>query len=76
MHVTNEETMVIPRVLAAGEQTVLSILKVDEEKIHNIESSTREQLASEHWKKQCKYRFTASSLLHAGKGIIVPLHNL
>ena len=34
MHVTNEETMVIPRFLTAGEQTVLSSLKVDEEKIH------------------------------------------
>ena len=61
MHVTNEETMVIPRVLTAGEQTVLSGLKVDEEKIHNIESSTREQSASEHWKKERTYRFTASS---------------
>ena len=61
MHVTNEETMIIPRVLTAGEQTVLSGLKVDEEKIHNIESSTREQSASEHWKKERTYRFTASS---------------
>ena len=61
MHVTDEETMVIPRVLTAGEQTVLSSLKVDEEKIHNIESSTREQSASEHWKKERTYRFTASS---------------
>ena len=61
MQVTNEETMPIPRVLTAEEQTVLSSLKVDEEKIHNIESSTREQSASEHWKKERTYRFTASS---------------
>ena len=39
----------------------MSSLKVDEEKIHNIESSTREQSASEHWKKERTYRFTASS---------------
>lgn len=33
MHTANEENMATPRVLTAGEQTVLSSLKVDEEKI-------------------------------------------
>ena len=53
--------MLIPRVLTVEEQTVLSSLKVDEDKIHSIESSTREQSVSELWKMERTYRFTASS---------------
>ena len=58
---TNEQEMVIPRVLTDAEQNLLSALIVDEENIHLIESSTREQSTSDTWKKECTYRFTASN---------------
>ena len=58
---TNEQAMVILQVLTVGEQTVLSSLKVDEDKIHNIESNTREQSASGLWKMERMNWFTASS---------------
>ena len=57
---TNEAEMVIPRVLTEGEENLLSSLNVDEEKIHLIESSTKEQSASDMWRKECTCRFTAS----------------
>ena len=58
---TTEEEMVIFRVLTDAEQNLLSSLSVDEEKIHQIESSTKEQSPSDMWKKEHTYRFTASS---------------
>ena len=58
---TTEEEIVISRVLTDAEQNLLSSLSVDEEKIHQIESSTKEQSASDMWKKERTYRFTASS---------------
>ena len=57
---TAEAEMIIPRVLTEGEDDLLSSLIVDEEKINVIESSTREQSASDMWKKERTYRFTAS----------------
>ena len=56
----NEAEMVIPRVLTEAEENLLSSLSVDEEKIHAIESSTKEQSASDMWRKERTYRFTAS----------------
>lgn len=57
----NEEEMVLPRELTETEQRLLSSLNVDEEKINEIESSTRAQSNSDIWKKERTYRFTASS---------------
>ena len=57
---TNEAEMVIPRVLTEAEENLLCSLSVDEEKIHAIESSTKEQSASDMWRKERTYRFTAS----------------
>ena len=58
---TNEQEMVLPRVLTDAENNLLSSLNVDEEKIYELESSTREQTGSDMWKKERTYRFTASS---------------
>ena len=57
---TNEAEMVIPRVVTDAEENLLSSLSVDEEKIHKIENSTIEQSASDMWRKERTYRFTAS----------------
>lgn len=40
---------------------MLSTLNVDEDKIHEFESKTRDQSASEMWKQERTYRFTASN---------------
>lgn len=53
--------MALPRVLTDGEKSLLANLTVDEDKIHAIESGTREQAGCTEWKEERKYRFTASS---------------
>ena len=58
---TNEEDMTTPRELSDSEKNLLSTLNVDEDKIHEIESKTRDQSASEMWKQERTYRFTASN---------------
>ena len=75
---TNEAEMVIPRVLTDAEENLLSSSSVDEEKIHKIENSTIEQSASNMWRKERTYRFTASkftAITLRGKQIMVPLQN-
>ena len=57
---TNEAEMVKPWVLTEAEENLLSFLSVDEEKIRGIEKSTKEQSASDMWRKERTYRFTAS----------------
>ena len=57
----NEEEMVLPWVVTDAEHHLLSSLNVDKERIHEIESNTREQSGSDMWKKEHTYRFTASS---------------
>lgn len=58
---TNEEDMTTPRELSDSEKNLLSTLNVDEDKIHEIESKTRDQSASEMWKQEWTYRFTVSN---------------
>ena len=58
---TNEEDMTTPRELSDSEKNLLSTLNVDEDKIHEFESKTRDQSASEMWKQERTYRFTASN---------------
>ena len=58
---TNEEDMTTPRELSDSEKNLLSTLNVDEDKIHEIESKTRDQSSSEMWKQERTYRFTASN---------------
>lgn len=57
---TGEAEMVIPWVLTEAEENLLSSLSVDEENIHPIEKSTVESSASDMWRKERTYRFTAS----------------
>ena len=49
-----------PDNLSHSEQTLLSSLVVDENMINKIEEATRGQTLSEQWKKERKFRFTAS----------------
>ena len=39
----------------------VNLLSVDEDKVHCIESNTRDQAVSGQWKKECTYRFTTSN---------------
>ena len=49
-----------PDNLTVSEKALISSLVVDEIKISNIEEATRDQSSSEQWKKERKFRFTAS----------------
>ena len=48
-----------PDNLSHSEETLVSSL-VDKNMINKIEEATRDQTLSEQWKKECKFRFTAS----------------
>jgi len=50
-----------PENLNALEKALNSSLVVDETIINNIEEATRDQALSERWKKERKFRFTASN---------------
>ena len=52
--------MVVPRGLSDTEEALIKDLIVDEDRIHSIESATREQAGCDEWKTQRTYRFTAS----------------
>ena len=52
--------MPIPQTLTDAELNLLSSLTIDEDKINGIEGNMREQSASEEWRKERTYRFTAS----------------
>jgi hypothetical protein len=56
-----EELMNIPETLSTKEQEVISVLKLDENEINNIEINTRKQSDCDEWKKQRTHRFTASN---------------
>jgi len=58
---SNEADMALSRVLTDGEKSLLANLTVDEDKIHAIESGTREQASCAEWKEERKYQFTTSS---------------
>ena len=58
---SDELEMVVPRALADVEKSILSTLTVDKDKIHAIESSTRDQADCSEWEQERAYRFTASS---------------
>ena len=58
---SEEAEMVLPRALTDAEKSLIEHLTVDEDKIHAIESSTRDQLDCSEWKTERKYRFTAPS---------------
>ena len=49
-----------PENLNASEKALINSLVVDETIINNIEEATRDQALSERWKKERKFRFTAS----------------
>ena len=49
-----------PENLNASEKALINSLVVDETIINNIEEAMRDQALSEHWKKERKFRFTAS----------------
>jgi hypothetical protein len=51
-----------PAGLEYGMENLLDFLIVDKIKLNKIEKETREQSASEEWKNQRKYRFTASNI--------------
>ena len=51
---------VYPDTLSSEEGTFLSSLEVDEDTLNKIEAETREQVSSERWREERKFRFTAS----------------
>jgi len=51
---------VLPDNVDDSEKALINTLVVDETIINNIEEATRDQSSSEQWKKECKFRFTAS----------------
>ena len=51
---------VLPNNLDVAEQALVSSLVVNEAMINNIEEATRDQSSSEQWKRERKFRFTAS----------------
>ena len=51
---------VLPNNLDVAGKALVSSLVVDEAMINNIEEATRDQSSSEQWKKERKFRFTAS----------------
>ena len=57
---SNDNGMVVPRELSCTEEALVKHLTVDEERIHFIESATREQAGCHNWKTQPTLRFTAS----------------
>ena len=59
--ITKDVNMIVPRALNDAEKSLLANLTVDEDKIHAIESSTRDQAGCTEWKEEGQYRFTASS---------------
>lgn len=52
----------MPDEIAAVEKALLEKLRVDEEKINDIETKTQGQSYCEEWKQQRKFRFTVSKL--------------
>ena len=56
----NDNDMVVPRELSDTEEALIKHLTVHEDRIHSIESTTREQAGCDEWKSQRTYRFTAS----------------
>ena len=58
---TATEEFVMPDEIAAVEKALLEKLCVDEEKINDIETKTREQSNCEEWKQERKFRFTVSN---------------
>ena len=50
----------MPNNFDVAEKALVSSLVVDETMINNIEEATRDQSSSEQWKKERKFRFTAS----------------
>ena len=57
---SNDNDMVVPRELSGTEEALIKHLTLDEDRIHSIESATREQVGCDGWKTQRTYRFTAS----------------
>ena len=57
---SNDNDMVVPRELSDTEEALMKHLTVHEDRIHSIESTTREQAGCDEWKSQRTYRFTAS----------------
>ena len=64
---SEEAEMVLPRALTDAEKSLIQNLSVDEDKIHSIESSSRDQADCSEWKEERKYRFTASSFQFIAK---------
>ena len=56
---TATEEFVVPDEIAAIEKALLEKLRVDEEKINDIETKTRGQSNCEEWEQERKFRFTA-----------------
>ena len=52
--------VVYPDTLSTEQKNFLSSLEVDEDEINKIEVETREQVGSERWREERKFRFTAS----------------
>ncbi|XP_078364151.1 uncharacterized protein LOC144648490 [Oculina patagonica] len=51
---------VYPDTLTSEQRTFLSSLEVDEDELNKIEMETREQVGSERWREERRFRFTAS----------------
>ena len=54
------EEYALPENLSELERDLIDSFIVDENCINKTEKGTRDQCASEQWKSECKYRFTAS----------------
>ena len=56
----NTHPRVYPDTLTGEQRTFLSSLEVDGDKLNKIEMETREQVGSERWREERRFRFTAS----------------
>ena len=54
------EEMLLPDNLTEAEKRVIDTLQLDEDKVNQIETETRQQAECEKWKEERKFRFTAS----------------
>ena len=58
--VKDTEPSVYPDTLTSEQRMFLSSLEVDEDELNKIEMETREQVGSERWREERRFRFTAS----------------
>lgn len=56
-----DDVYTIPEELEEAEQRLLRNIKVDKSQVNDIETKTRGQSGSEEWKRERRFRFTASN---------------